>query len=202
MKLRLFIISLLFSSPFIFFAQSSRVLKFSIRPSNGGDLVQVLWTMNAGSTCLDLIVERSANGISFTEIYKYPSICGSTDSSISYSWVDTNPLQFSKSFYRLKLDGAEFTLPIEIDLQSRLSENDLITYPNPSNGSFAIELKNERNLSFDIELYHPNGTLFFKKENCSGTFKTIDLIDIPRGVYQIRALFSNRTSFVSKVIIR
>ncbi|MBL4709000.1 MAG: T9SS type A sorting domain-containing protein [Flavobacteriales bacterium] len=202
MKSGLLLILLFLSSYTIGYAQSSRVLKFNVRPSNSGSIVQILWTMNPGSTCLNLIVERSANGVNYSEIYKYPSVCGSTDRAISYSWVDTKPLQFAKSFYRLKLDGAEFTLPIEVNLQANLSEKDIITFPNPSNGRFSIELKNEKNLSFNLELYNPKGILFYKKENCTGTFDSIDLGNIPRGVYLIRAFFTDRSSFESKLIIR
>lgn len=184
------------------FAQSSRVSEFSVKPSENDRVVRVLWTMSSGSTCLDLSVERSSDGKSYSEIYQYPSVCGSTDEAISYSWADTNPLRFAKSYYRLKLDGVDYTLPIEVDLQSKLSHHDMLCYPNPSEGSFFVELKNEQNLSFAIEIYTPNGSLVFRKENCSGTVSPIRLYNPTEGIYLVRAIFSNDNRLETALIIQ
>ena len=202
MKFRFFVFSLFLVLSTLSIAQSVRVLRFSAIPSNAGDKVQILWTMNAGSTCPDLVVERSSNGINYFEVYQYPSVCGSSDSAVSYSWIDGRPLQFAKSFYRLKLDGNEFSLPVEIDLQSNLNQKDIIAYPSPSNGTFTIELKNENNLNFKLEIYNPLGQMIYSEENCTGTIRTVKLSDQPRGTYTIKAFFTDRSSIVSKLIIR
>lgn len=72
----------LFTQTFAF-SQSDRLLRFSVVPVDNNQKVQVRWTMNAGSTCSDVVVERSIDSINFNEVYVYPSICGDADVAVS-----------------------------------------------------------------------------------------------------------------------
>ena len=196
MKYTFFFSFLLILSGYLF-GQSARVLRFNAEASNNNKSVLVTWTMNAGSTCPSLSVEKSLNGKDFFEVYLYPSVCGSSDEALSYSWVDPSPSVYAKSFYRLNLDDIEFTVPVELDLQSLLADDNVLVFPNPSNGNFTIELRNQKSLDFDVEIFSSIGLLVFKKETCKGSSLKVNLANQIRGAYTLRITFSNKETITT-----
>jgi hypothetical protein len=65
-KLPLFCV--LFLAQIFAFSQSERLLRFSVVPTDNDRKALVRWTMSSGSTCSDLVVERSGNNSNFKEV--------------------------------------------------------------------------------------------------------------------------------------
>lgn len=199
-KLLLFCVLLL--SQILTFGQSERLLHFSATPIDNDQKTMVRWTMAAGSTCLDVVVERSSNGISYQEIYVYPGICGNEDSAQSYSWIDPNPLQINTSFYRLKLDGIEYSLVSEFNLNSNLGDDGIFLFPNPNSGIFNLDFTNPTKEKFDIFLFHSDGTLIFIENNRSGNSYSGNFSKLPTGIYFLKVVLQNNNSRTGKIFIR
>lgn len=120
-------------------AQSPRISSFSLEKTSNNKVI-VHWTMNAGSTCPNLQVERWING-GFQTVYTYPSVCGDSDVEIDYWWIDNEVPNYSVAQYRIKLEEAEFTLPQNIDLDSDLKDQAIILYPNPIQSGQLLNVK-------------------------------------------------------------
>ncbi|MFT6165716.1 MAG: hypothetical protein ACJAV5_000944 [Vicingaceae bacterium] len=201
MKKLLFFCVLTFTQ-ILTFGQSERLLRFSAVPIDNDKKALVRWTMAAGSTCLDAVVERSRDNISYQEIYLYPGICGNEDSAQSYSWIDPNPLRISTSFYRLKLDGIEFSFVSEFNFNSNLGEDGVFLFPNPSGGVFNLEFTNPTKEKFDIFLFKPDGTLIFTDDNLSGDSYYGNFSEFPTGIYFLKVALQNKDSRTVKLFIR
>lgn len=174
-------------------AQSPRIAKFSIRPTSSNQML-VLWTMQAGSTCPLLKVEKSLDGLNYSHAYTYPSVCGSADREISYSWVDPNPKQFSVNYYRLNLDDIEFTVPLVIDLQSNLANRNVIAYPNPTANDLSIDLRNPLNQTFDVKIIDSEGKLIRQIESLKGTSFKTDISNLKSGIYTLQIRFEEKST--------
>ena len=199
-KLPLFCV--VFLAQVLAFSQSKRLLSFSVVPIDNDQKALVRWTMSAGSTCSDVVVERSRGNGNFQEIYVYPSICGNADSAVSYSWIDPYPLRLSSSFYRLKLDEIEFSLVSELNFNSKLSENEIIIFTNPNAGDFSLEFTNPNKERFDILVFTFEGTQILLDENHSGDSYTGKLPTLKTGIYFLRVQMQNNDSRTIKLFIR
>jgi hypothetical protein len=182
--------------------QSERLLRFSAIPIDNDEKAFVRWTMAAGSTCLDVVVERSSDNIDFKEVYVYPGICGNEDSAQSYSWIDPNPLRINTSFYRLKLDGVEFSLVSEFNFNINLEENEIWITPNPNKGRFNLTFANPSKESFDLSLFSNDGTLIFTKNNLTGNSYTGNFSGLLRGIYFVKVVTRDNDSRAAKLFIR
>ena len=197
---RSILISIFLLSCFLGKSQSPRIARHSIKATNNNNVL-VVWTMNAGSTCPSLVVERSLDNINFRPVYTYPSVCGDSDVEVSYSWTDTNPQLYAINYYRLNLDDIEFTIPIAIDLQSILQGKRIITYPNPSSGSLKVELRNTENQNFDVEIFDNHGSLVHTIKSVSGRVYELNLADRENGIYALKLTFDNKETEVTHFII-
>lgn len=201
MKKQLFF-CIVFLTQNLVFSQSARLLRFSVVSLDNDTKALVRWTMNAGSTCSDLVVERSGDNKFFNEIYIYPSVCGNSDSAISYSWIDPNPPRNNNLYYRLKLDQIEYSLVSELNFKSKLANNDIIIYPNPNNGYFSTEFSNPNKEKFGFNVYHSDGSIIFSDLGIQGSSYIARINKLNRGVYYLEIQFKNGTRCSAKLFIR
>lgn len=75
-------------------------------------------------------------------------------------------------------------------------------FPNPANNTVNIEISNNEKENFYIEIINITGKII-KTENIQSNNKTIsiDISDIPAGIYICKLLGSNKTSLQKKLII-
>jgi len=181
-------------------AQSSRLDDFSIVPNKSGDKVIVYWITAAGSTCPELFVERGNDGVNFEKVYAYPTVSGSTDEEISYSWVDPNPIQFANNYYRINLQDVEFTLPLLFSNQLNLADRKIISYPNPSDGEVTLDFRNPKELQFDLLIFNLAGKMVYKKENLEGRTTKFSLIGLPTDYYTAHIRFEDDSDFTIAIL--
>ena len=196
----LFFFGVILLSQLLSFSQSERLLDLSVLPVDGDKKALIKWTMAAGSTCLDLVVERSSDNVNYQEAYVYPGVCGNEDSAQSYTWIDANPISVRTSFYRLKLDNVEFSLVSEFIVNA--GNQGILVSPNPNSGTFNLEFTNSSNNKFEVLLFQSDGTLIFTESNLNGNKYSRDVSELPRGVYFIKVAVQNSDSQVVKLFIR
>ena len=115
------------------------LLSFHAVPS--GENVNILWETSSESNNSYFTVERSADGVSFSDIAKVNSKAyeGNSHTPLSYQAVDTKPLS-GVSYYRLKqtdLNGNfKFFNMVKIDFASA---SFVSIYPNPAVNSFFVK---------------------------------------------------------------
>ncbi|MCB0803077.1 MAG: T9SS type A sorting domain-containing protein [Flavobacteriales bacterium] len=188
--MRLFLLGLLFLMCQRAEAQSSRIIKFDVQRI-GVNSVFLNWTMDAGSTCLDLSIQRSNNGSDFETIYTYPGVCGSINEAVNYNWIDQYPKKFELNYYRIKLEEGEFTLVKMVDIDSDLAGDSFILNPNPASSVFSIKLINSEFNTVKIELFNLQGKLqkafLFPKQDQM----KMDIKELPKGIYLLKVGFEN-----------
>ncbi len=199
---KLLLFCVLIFTQILAFSQSERLLSFSVVPIDNDQKALVKWTMSAGSTCSDVVIERRGSASDFQEIYVYPSICGDADSAISYTWIDPNPFKKFTSFYRLKLDEIEFSLVSEFNFNSKLGDNKIVIFPNPNDGFFTVDFANPDNEKYNIIIFKSDGAQIFSEENLSGKSYSGKLSFLNDGVYILRVVLQNNDSRTIKLFIR
>src|SRR5690606_31968292 len=80
--------------------QTAKVLS-QFEVFQNGDYVNLVWTMNAGNTCLGIDIERSVEGGPFERTGIINGICGSPVASVSYAYIDEQPVAHTYMHYRL-----------------------------------------------------------------------------------------------------
>lgn len=164
--------------------QSSRINDFGLSKTDNNKVI-VSWTMNAGSTCFDLAVERYIDN-QFKTVYTYPGICGDFDEETYYNWVDESVSNYTKQTYRIRLEQGEYTKPLTIDLDSDLAENDVVLFPNPTNEVLHVKFRNEEFNVLNIEILDSNGHVFFKGNTQASKSFRVSIANFPSGLYYIR----------------
>lgn len=69
--------------------------------------VKLEWEVKQGSTCSGMQIERSSDSINYSYIGEVTGICGSSSSAIELEYIDNNPKEFSKNYYRLIAGSGE-----------------------------------------------------------------------------------------------
>lgn len=100
---------------------------------------------------------------------------------------------------RFKADVEEYVNAIE-PLGNNL---DILVYPNPSNGRFTLEWKNENAEDLHLEVLSMNGKVIYRDvyPAVSTMHRKIDLGIVPAGMYLLRARTDDQVS-VYKLVIR
>lgn len=161
------------------------LLEFNATPVND-QKVRLDWSTATEINNSYFSIERSENGSDWQKVQDVDSKNGNSSSFLSYSAIDSNPLQ-GVSYYRLKqtdFDGQfSYSRIRSVEIEEEGTSNIKI-YPNP-----AIDLINiEGNVS-DFKIYDPLGrevTGYTKRLNSGNSKMLIDLSDLNPGIYYIK----------------
>ena len=89
------------------------------------------WTINQGSTCLGVTIDRLNSFGEFTEIGRIDEVCGSIVEPVDYSFLDESPVSGGVNSYRLILGLDGTTEPVSVE------------YFNVDEAGFSITLNEE-----------------------------------------------------------
>ena len=85
-----------------------------------------------------------------------------------------------------------------------LDRTEVAVYPNPSNGTFTLELKSVQSQNFDVTVYNPLGVTVYQQLNvaANGKYSTeIRSDDLPEGIYTL-TVNGKDTNYIKKIVIR
>ncbi|MEQ8624784.1 MAG: T9SS type A sorting domain-containing protein [Vicingaceae bacterium] len=171
-------------------AQSTRIVQFNVDLVDGNKVL-VRWTMNAGSTCRTLEVERSMDRDNFKSVYEYPGICGDEANEETYTWLDDKKDLNGMLYYRVRLEEGEYTLVDSVLVKNRSTEKLLSVSPNPSSAVFQINIQKNQTETYKWELFSPNGLLLQQQQNQSDSQFRVDLAGLNSGVYILKVLLES-----------
>ncbi len=168
-----------------------------------GSAVKVHWS-TASETNNDFFeVQRSKDGDVFESLAKVKG-AGNSNTVIDYNWMDENPFQ-NLSYYRIKqvdFNGAFTYSDVKaIEISAMIKEEDMIVYPNPSNGEFLhIAFTNLNSLSsnVNVQLLDESGKLVFEKKelpvnNQEDTLQLFFNHKLDSGIYLMKLSEGNLT---------
>ena len=186
---------------FLFTFQFSGIAQNTVRFFEGNRIsqtsIQLNWITNAGSTCSDLLIERSEDLSSFNEVYRHSGVCGSTSEELSYFWVDSDALP-GISYYRIQEALGQFTDTIEV--LNPIGNDEVIMFPNPASNEVSIYKTNPDAKISSLIIYDIRGKVILQTEipNQLTSVNTSNFID---GMYFFHYV-SSTFKITKKVIIR
>lgn len=161
--------------------------------------VNLVWATASESNFDYFTLERSKDGLSFTELEKIKGN-GNTSDRKDYFFRDTNPLK-GMSYYRLKsvdFDGQTETfqmISVVFNGGKRVS-----VHPNPViNGSLKVEFNFLPEKEATVSIYDLNGVVVERKTEMS-VFNNWD-IDLVAGIYLVK-ISSEGLEKTSKLVVR
>ncbi|MBY0427037.1 MAG: hypothetical protein K2Q22_15490, partial [Cytophagales bacterium] len=161
------------------------------------------WSLKNAGSVKSFIVEKSSNGIEFSEIGQV-QVEASKDREFQFK----NPMiGYGTVYYRIKsilLSGQISTSKI-IHLSDRDGTNSFVIYPNPMEGQTQLitSTAEDSNSHLDAFLYHPLGS---EISNISGSISEVNvwlnshLHSLPSAVYLIRLVSSGIQNQVIPIV--
>lgn len=150
--------------------------------------IEVRWTSTNETGVASYIVQRSANGINYTDI----ATVSPTGNNSSYLFTDTNPLPL-RSYYRIKVVYTNGTTRFSTRVTATDPEslNRVFVAPNPisGNGKTSIFYLTGTNITLNYQLYDVTGKVV---QAGKVTFsdvtaeKSLDLSKLAGGVYLLK----------------
>jgi hypothetical protein len=183
------LISMLF--PFIAFGQQEHpyIMQYDLTVLDGSILVA--WTLQGGSTCYGLDVERSLDGLSFERVHRIEGICGDPTIAVPFSWIDNAPPEFSTVHYRimLGLEGYSSVKSVEFD---QLKQSDHRFFPSPMHNEARLLLNVQTASWVDLRIMDASGRVVFERSGNLGGDIHLALSDLNAGTYTFLAVSEGR----------
>lgn len=155
--------------------------------------IRVAWTMQGGSTCFGLDVERSTDGIDFQQVHRIEGICGDPTIAVPFSWIDGSPPELSTVYYRIMfgLEGYSSVKSVEFH---QLTTSSYRFFPSPTRGEARLLLNVEPSASVDVRIYDAMGGLVLERSGSLGNDIQLFLVDLASGTYTFQAVSEGQRS--------
>ncbi len=174
----------------------------------GNNDVDITWSTASEHNTKHFIVEKSRDGVNWV-ILNTLAAAGNSTSVIEYAITDTDVTN-GTSYYRLTqfdTDGAskKFNITSVNCGEQRVTSN-LVTYPNPSNGSFYIDFySHDVTGPSSVSVSDSRGLIIYRQdvlvEKESNVFHIEDLEAAP-GIYYIQISNGTTNSYIVKHSLR
>jgi hypothetical protein len=156
------LLPLLFVLSFPLFGQLHALTGFSVEPAQSG--LRLSWSIRQGfSTCFDVQVQQSLDGLHFETVFVYGGICGGETGDISYSWEYLNPIVNQVVYYRLAVADVPETAPMPYRVFD-LGNEAVMVYPQPVAPSTLVVAADEMALPITLSLSDLQGRLVWQSE--------------------------------------
>lgn len=170
--------------------------------------ISIDWKVESEINIANYMVQRSANGIDFTDLNSNAITAGNKTSN-SYKWTDEYPLS-GNNFYRIKsidLNGAihySITLKVATTLDGNGSVN---IYPNPvKDNQINLTFTNQPAGNYHVRLINNNGQVFYTASLpvSNGNISQALFLNkkLANGMYNIEISKPDNTIISSKVIVQ
>jgi hypothetical protein len=165
--------------------------------------VKLTWELAMESNIGSYVIERSADGITYTPLLQVPS-AGNSNTKGTYFAIDVKPMA-GANYYRLitvdnngTRDAAAITL-----VTNNAGKQDFSLFPNPGSGRINIKASNFESSLIPLEIYDAFGTLAWRSEleNKDGHIdQVIDLGQLAPGAYVVK-IYDGPEIFRKKFVI-
>ncbi|MEO0041318.1 MAG: hypothetical protein RL329_766 [Bacteroidota bacterium] len=163
----------------------------------------LMWLNNTHPENEAYIMERSADGLFYKQLFKMPS-ADTSRTILVFTERDKTPLE-GDNYYRLTLlrrDGSVVASPVR-----RLTfaiEGEFGIAPNPTSGDLYINMKKFKQKSVDLLVYNPLGEIIYSEKinNVEAPLKYLDFksMTAQNGVYMLSIVHNGR-SFVRRFVL-
>ncbi len=136
--------------------QDSMLSNFKAELFNGNVLLS--WTIKEGNTCNGTTIYRSTDSLNFVEIGDIQGVCGNLGIPTNYTFVDYQPEQNKKNYYRLDLGGIEISPIVSIEVID-ISNQGFYLRPNPIVDQGRLFFSNSLNQEHRIWIYDALGRI-------------------------------------------
>jgi hypothetical protein len=176
------------------------LLSFSAKPV--GQTVQLDWSTAIESNNEYFTIQRSADGINFSDVGKVKG-SGSSNLARGYNYSDLDAL-VGRSYYRLKQTDTDGNSKIselrKVEIESSTEEK-FSVYPNPTKNKFDFISRGGHTLQ-SVSVINAIGNTIGSVDtgNAVGLFqREFDLGDNPPGMYLVKVVYERGTTYL-KVI--
>jgi uncharacterized protein YjdB len=174
----------------------------------GNKQVAVTWSTASEHNTSHFVVEKSRDGVNWTT-FNTLGAAGNSTTVIDYALTDTDVAN-GTTYYRLTqfdTDGASETFNIaSVNCGEQAATSNLVTYPNPSNGSFYLDFYTQDLTGPSlISVFDSRGVIIYRQdvlvEKGSNVFQ-IEKMDAAPGMYYIQVSNGTTTSYIVKHSLR
>lgn len=162
------------------------------------DQLILRWTFRGGSLCDGTRIERSEDGLRFSEVGEIPGICGSPDNAITFTFIDSFPLPNAVNHYRLELGNYGFTTTLAVEF-IKSGENGFVVHTT-THGQTDILFQNSPGRKGVAIIYSSAGKKL-SEEDFTGQRLSFLQGRFPSGVYLLILVFSDNTSLSGNFIV-
>ncbi len=167
--------------------------------------VQLNWATTAEHNTKEFIIQRSADGVNFSELTRV-SANGNSSIEVKYNSYDYTPLA-GRNFYRLitlDLDGFKSYSDIVLVNTSitAASKASLDIYPNPAHGVVTVNLNNLPILNNSLTVTSISGAKIISKEAMNGSALKLDVSQLQPGIYVVKVIGNDGISAQQKIIVK
>jgi len=157
------------------------LLQFSVH-LNAEKTVEIDWATASEVQNDYFLVEKSKNGINFSEIDRVEAV-GNSTAIQNYKTIDAHPF-IGTSFYRLKQvdEDGKFSYSEIKSITLDALESPIVVYPNPIGKSQELRIESEFDSDLILTVYSSSGKKLFIETIFNGN-GFIRLVDVPTGAY-------------------
>jgi hypothetical protein len=178
-----------------------QLVSFATQYDNNAGKAILNWSTTTEIYASHFVVQRSEDGVNYDDVALVFTQEGNSNSLRDYSYTDNvSSIKSRLVYYRLQMvdvDGAYAFSNINV---IRLENQDLGTvikvFPNPVQGQLQISVPNSwQGKMVYYVIYNSNGALVKQITNSNaGQTETVNVADLPMGVYIVKAANGNETS--------
>ena len=168
------------------------------------ELLNLQWSTASEQNSAKYIIEKSRDLINWQTVAEKIA-AGNSNYLIEYAQADTNPFE-GINYYQLRqidFDGAESKFgPISVSCNS--IENNYVLYPNPTAGSFNVELFNTEQETIQCAIYDLSGKLIYQRSQVitqGSTLLYFENLELQKGSYIFKLISKNHNLKPVRIII-
>ena len=176
-------------------------LKYFAAKKMSNGQVQLTWATATEQNTKNFIIERSADGINFTEINRVAA-AGNSNTEVKYNTLDVNPIM-GKNFYRMRqtdIDGASmYSNIVLINMSTTTARVDI--FPNPAHGTANINLNNLPVNNNSIVVFDITGKAVINLAKITGNTVKMNIASLQPGTYFVKVVTEDGNVFQNKMVV-
>lgn len=178
------------------------IRNLSAQPMPGNRSVNILWESELEGNTETYTVQRSVDGVSFTDAGSIPA----KGSYAHYSFNDPSPEAYLRNFYRLKIVDKDLSFAYSRVVSATIlamANTELNIYPSPGHSIFYIDVP--KTGTFDLTISNGLGEVIYKSRHVeirqNVPFKQLlEDARFPAGMYYIRLIAKTGLSYSGKFV--